>query len=263
VIILTSNKLILLAVVIVILIISASLLYILNERSPTSKHIIVNTTSSSFQNISNTQFVNNANTTAAENYSLAVENFEKILGQAREIYLNAIRNNETLPISIDNFSKMLILNSTIVNETTLYMNNTDYTYVILQVYNANNNFTFCPQRIEINNISVELIPKNPSVTYTGGTAFNYMINYDNNSYNATFYFIGFMFSSFNLTASTQNIAQIYLTATTQNAANDLITPTATIPTGVINIYAVTVAVNNELGSPEHISYAYLILIENA
>jgi len=260
VIILTSNKLILLAAIIVILIISASLLYILNGRFPTSKHTAVNT-NSNFQNISTTQFVNNANATMAKNYSLAVQNFKNILEQAREIYLNAIRNNETLSISIDNLSKLLILNSTIVNETTLYINNTDYTYILLQLHNANNNFTFCPQRIEINNVSVELLPKNPSVTYTGGTIFNYMINYDNNTYNASFYFIGFMFSSFNITASAQNIAQIYLTATTQNAANDPITYTATIPTGVINIYAVTIAVNNELGSTEHISYAYLILIE--
>jgi len=236
VIILTSNKLILITAIIVILIISASLLYILNEKSPTSRHIAANTTSSNFQNISTMQFVNNTNTTMSKNYSLAVQNFKNILGQSREIYLNAIRNNETLSISIDNLSKLLILNSTIVNETTLYMNNTDYTYVLLQVYNANNNFTFCPQRIEINTISVELIPKNPSVTYTGGTAFNYMINYENHSYNATFYFIGFMFSSFNLITSTNTIGN--------------------------NIYAVTIAVNNELGSPEHISYAYLILIEN-
>jgi len=261
VIVLASNKLILLATIIVILIISASLLYILNERSPISKHITV-TITNNFQNISTTQCVNNANTTMPENYSLAVENFKNILGQAREIYLNAIRNNETRSISIDNFSKMLILNSTIVNETTLYMNNTDYTYILLQVYNANNNFTFHPQRMEINNILVELTPKNSSVTYTGGTPFDYIINYDCNLYNATFYFVGFMFAQFYLTASTQNIAQIYLTATTQNAANDPITYTATIPTGVINIYAVTIAVNNELGSTEHISYVYLILIEN-
>ena len=258
---LTSNKLILLATIIVILIISASLLYILNERYSISKHIAVNT-SSNFKNINTTQFENNANTTMPKNYSLAVENFKNIIEQAREIYLNAIRNNETSSISIDNFSKMLILNSTIVNGTTLYMNSTAYTYVVLQVYNANNNFTFCPQRIEINNVSVELIPKNPSVTYTGGTAFNYMINYDNNSYNVTFYFVGFMFAQFYLTASTQNIAQIYISPTTQNATNDLMTTTATIPTGVINIYAVTIAANSELGSPEHISYAYLILIEN-
>lgn len=81
-IILTSNKLILLAAIIVILIISASLLYILNGRFPISKHITVNITSSSFKNITTTQFVSNANATVAENYSLVAENFKNILGQA-------------------------------------------------------------------------------------------------------------------------------------------------------------------------------------
>jgi len=262
VIILTSNILILLAAIIVILIISASLLCIF-ERSPTSRHIAVNTTSN-FQNNGATQPVNNANTTMPENYSLAVENFKNILRQAREIYISAIRINESQLISIDNFSKMLILNSTIVNETTLCMNNTDYTYILLQVYNANSNFTFCPQRIEINNVSVELLPKSPSVTYTGGTAFNYMINYDGNLYNVTFYFAGFMFSSFYITASAQNIAQCYIVAATQNAANNFTPPTTTVFTNIVgnDVYAVTIAVNNELGSPEHISYVFLILIKN-
>ncbi|MEB2793792.1 MAG: hypothetical protein LRS41_07060 [Caldisphaeraceae archaeon] len=120
-------------------------------------------------------------------YRLAIKELEKMLEEAKGIYLNALKYNETYEIfpstRYQNLStKMPLLNTTIVNETTIRIGKELYRYVVFRLYNTNNKlgFYFAPKRISIDNIEVKLLPpRNTTVTSTAGPVFNYLIKYGN------------------------------------------------------------------------------------
>jgi hypothetical protein len=148
------------------------------------------------------------------NNSTAVQNTtvlgyaERILVDAKGLYMHAIAMNESYLVDLDNFSKELILNATFINSSTVAIGHAQYKYVILHVYYKG--FDFTPQEIQENGIKVVLIPKPENVTYTGGWEYNYMITYDGKTYNVTLFSIGIMESSFYVLASTQKIGNLYV-----------------------------------------------------
>ncbi len=183
--------------------------------------------------------VNSFVTPNSSSYKLAVRTLKEILREAKNIYLNALEKKETWRILIyepySNFSKTFILNSTIVNETVLYMGNTIYRYVIVSVYNHESKFSFMPQRIRVSNIFVELLPRNKSVTCTGAIPYEYSMNYRGKVYRVSFASIGFVEATKNLVVSTDKVSN--------------------------NIYEVKVTVTGELGSTAYVDKAWLILIK--
>ncbi|WOE51558.1 hypothetical protein [Sulfuracidifex metallicus] len=181
-------------ILIIILIISASLYFIFNHKQ--SQHNLGSITS---------------NSTIGQN-STELDYAKKILIDAKETYLNAIKENKTGIYLIyepySNFSKEFILNATFINGSTVVIGHTLYKFLILHVYYEN--FDYIPQKIQVNGIKVELLPNPSTVTYTGGEAYHYLITYDNKTYNVTLYSIGFVEASYYLTASTQKIGNLYI-----------------------------------------------------
>ncbi len=173
-------------------------------------------------------------------YKIAVRKMKKILEEARNIYLNAIDKNETWKILIykpyTNISKAILLNTTIINETTLVLGNTTYNYIIVHVYDSESKLNFMPQRVQVNNMVVELLPKNKSITYTGGVPYDYLLNLKNKSYRISFLSIGFVKASHYLTISVDKVST--------------------------NIYKVIITVTRELGNTKYVNTIWLILIRN-
>lgn len=204
-------------ILIIILIISASLYSIFNHKQ--SQHNLGSITS---------------NSTISQN-STELDYAKKILIDAKEIYLNATEENKTWMYLIyepySNFSKEFILNATFINRSTVVIGHTLYKFLILHVYYEN--FNYIPQKIQVNGIKVELLPKPSNVTYTGGEVYHYLITYDNKTYNVTLYSIGFVETSYYLTASTQKID---------------------------NLYIVQITTTKELGNTEYVDKLWLILI---
>jgi len=238
--ILISNKLVLISAIIIVSVVSTTLLYILSYGGPPIASRTA--TNSGFQNISSVQSEAYTNVTTVEDhmYRFAVEDLKNFLEEARDIYLNSLRNNGTRAILIyepySNLSKMFILNTTIVNETTLSIDHTAYRYMVVHVYDAESRQNFMPQRIQINSMLIELLPKNKSITYTGMTPYDYLVSYESNSYKVSFLSTSFVEASYYLTVSTDRVNN--------------------------NIYKVRITVAKELGSAAYISVAWLILMKN-
>ncbi len=179
-----------------------------------------------------------SNITATKNpsYKLAVKTLKEISGEAKRIYLDSIRENKTWKFSIDSkLSKAFILNATIVNETMVFIDDTAYRYVIVSIYDAGTGWGFTPQKISIDNISVELLPRNKSVTYTGGQRYNYLVRVGNATCRAGFVSIGFMEATRYLTIGAERVCD--------------------------SIYFLKITVASKLGSTRYVSSARLILIK--
>ena len=236
-----STRLILTLTIIIMLTASIILLYISNQGYPaTTTPITVNTSTSPWNTSSGQAEIKTlTNTTGDEDntYKLAIKEVERILEEARDIYLNALSRNETWAILIrepySNLSRMFILDTTIIDETTLLINHTAYRYLVVHVYDAESKTSFMPQRIQVDSMIVELLPRNNTVTYTGGVIYDYIVSYRGRSFRASFTSIGFVEASYYLTVSTSRISD--------------------------NIYKVEITVASGLGSTAYISKAWLIL----
>lgn len=139
-----------------------------------------------------------------QEYALALKNLKYILNEARKIYTELVEKNESYMMSLDNFSKMFIEKASIINETTIRIGNESYRYVIFMVYNNENNFDFSPQKLVVDDVEVQLLPRNKSVTYTGGLPYHYLIKYEGEVCSVKFFEIGFIIATNNLLGSTIN-----------------------------------------------------------
>lgn len=241
-----SNKLPLIFVFLfVVLIISTAIvLFVFNyKHSFTDMRRATDTNTGSQNTPPHVAYVNNAsNSITIENrtYRLSVKELKKLLEEARNVYLNALRNNETWMIMVyepySNFSKMLISNTTIVNDTTLLIGHTIYKYIVVHIYDAKSRLNFTPQRIQVNSILVELLPRNKSITYTGMVPYDYLVSCKDKIYRISFTSIGFVEASHYLTVSADQVSN--------------------------NMYKVRIVVTRELGSIKYVNVAWLILIKN-
>jgi hypothetical protein len=131
---------------------------------------------------------------------------ERVLVEARELYMHAMAANESNLVGVDPLG--LILNGTFINSTTLAIGHTQYRYVILEVYY--NSFTFFPGEVQGNGIRAVLLPRPRNVTYTGGWVGRHLITYDGETYNVTLFDVPFMESSSYVSASTQEVGGLYI-----------------------------------------------------
>jgi len=139
-------------------------------------------------------------------YGLAVEIMKEVLRDAKP-YLHGVRWNESRGSSVppSELDVALILNSTIVNETTLRVGNTTYEYVVVQAWDDQRNLRVDPEEIKVNNVIIERVPENKSVTTTGGTVYDYLVRVGNRTCRARFYYIGFQVAAGNLTSFSYRI----------------------------------------------------------
>jgi hypothetical protein len=131
---------------------------------------------------------------------------ERVLVEARELYMHAMVANESNLVGVDPLG--LILNGTFINSTTLAIGHTQYRYVILKVYY--NGFAFFPREVQGSGIRAVLLPRPRNVTYTGGWVGRYLITYDGEAYNVTLFDVPFMESSSYVSASTQVVGGLYI-----------------------------------------------------
>ncbi|KUO87383.1 MAG: hypothetical protein AT715_06750 [Thermoproteus sp. JCHS_4] len=131
---------------------------------------------------------------------------ERVLAEARELYVRAVAANESDLVGVDPLG--LILNGTFINSTALAVGHTQYRCVILKVYY--NGFAFFPREVQGSGIRAVLLPRPGNVTYTGGWAGRYLITYDGEAYNVTLFDVPFMESSSYVSASTQEVGGLYI-----------------------------------------------------
>jgi hypothetical protein len=131
---------------------------------------------------------------------------ERVLAEARELYVRAVAANESDLVGVDPLG--LILNGTFINSTALAVGHTQYRCVILGVYY--NGFAFFPGEVQGNGIRAVLLPKPGNVTYTGGWVGRYLVTYDGKTYDVTLFDVPFMGSSSYVSASTQEVGGLYI-----------------------------------------------------
>jgi len=150
------------------------------------------------------------NASAAAQNSTVLGYAEKVLAEARELYENAVETNKGYLVSVDNLSEELILNSTFINGSVMAVGHRLYKYVILQLYYQPENFSYTPQEVQVDGVKAVLLPRPENVTYTGGQEYRYLVTYEGRTYNVTLFFIGPMFSSYYVWASTQQVGNLYV-----------------------------------------------------
>ena len=131
---------------------------------------------------------------------------ERVLAEARELYVRAVAVNGSGLVGVDPLG--LILNGTFINSTVLAVGRTQYRCVILKVYY--NGFVFFPREVRGGGIRAVLLPRPGNVTYTGGWVGRYLITYDGEVYNVTLFDVPFMESSSYVSASTQVVGGLYV-----------------------------------------------------
>jgi hypothetical protein len=131
---------------------------------------------------------------------------ERVLAEARELYVRAVAANESDLVGVDPLG--LILNGTFINSTALAVGHTQYRCVILGVYY--NGFALFPREVQGSGIRAVLLPKPGNVTYTGGWVGRYLVTYDGKTYDVTLFDIPFMESSSYVSASTQEVGGLYI-----------------------------------------------------
>ena len=150
------------------------------------------------------------NASAAAQNSTVLGYAEKVLAEARELYENSVEANRSYLVSVDNLSEGLILNSTFMNDSVIAVGHRLYRYVVLQLYYQPENFSYAPQEVQAGGIKAVLLPRPENVTYTGGQEYRYMITYEGRAYSVTLFFVGPMFSSYYVWASTQQVGNLYV-----------------------------------------------------
>ncbi len=168
-------------------------------------------------------------------YALALENFKHILKEAREVYAELVGKGKLYMMNLDNFSKLFIEKASIVNETTIRIGNELYRYVVFHVYNTKNKFLFDPKKLMVNGIEIRLLPRNRSVTYTGGLPYSYLIMYGSEVCRVRFFEIGFVTANYNLLGSTINPCN--------------------------GIYVLRISVNKDVGCASCASEVWLVLVK--
>jgi hypothetical protein len=131
---------------------------------------------------------------------------ERVLAEARELYVRAVATNESDLVDADPLG--LILNGTFINSTALTVGHAQYRCVILKVYY--NGSAFFPREVQGSGIRAVLLPRPRNVTYTGGWVGRYVITYGGETYNVTLFDIPFMVSSSYVYASTQEMGSLYI-----------------------------------------------------
>ncbi len=172
-------------------------------------------------------------------YFNAVEKLEDILEKARSIYLDALREGRRWEAMIyeplSNFSRLFVLNATIVDWHTLMIGHSVYRYVVVRLYDSADKFSFEPMSIGVDDILVEQLPRNKTVTYTGVVPHSYLVRYKGMTCRAELVSPGFVEATHRLTVRAHRIYG--------------------------NVYLVGLAVSEKLGSTAYVDTVWLVLVK--
>ncbi|MCD6324378.1 MAG: hypothetical protein J7L55_04650 [Desulfurococcales archaeon] len=135
------------------------------------------------------------------------EILKEFLQEAKQVYLNKSCPPEVFTCNhpnVDEFTANLIMNSTI-SENTIILNGKKYAYAVLQLY-WKGKAVINPETVRVDNTTITKASRNETVTYTGGYPTTYIIKTHNETLKITYYYIGFMASSFSMIAHTTQLS---------------------------------------------------------
>ncbi len=122
-------------------------------------------------------------------YRLAVDLMRGELEEAKALYRVAAskKENENALRSLSNISRLLLSDSTVLNETTIRIGNATYDYIVLSVYDYDDphcegDVKFSPDIFRVNDVTARLIPSNwtrGTATYTGIPYSTYVVRIGN------------------------------------------------------------------------------------
>ncbi len=196
-----QRKLLALCVALVAVVVLAALIQYSGLFTGTSK-LSPETPSNSWERESTSSKPSSAPTITVESpqYKLAVSILREVLRGAK-----AYSPKVEPKVKTRELDELLILDSTIVNETTLVIGNTTYEYVVIRAWDHKHHVQVDPEEIVVDDILIKQVPRNKSVTTTGGTPFNYVVHVGNRTCHVTFYYIGFMVATGHLSSNSINI----------------------------------------------------------
>ncbi len=151
------------------------------------------------------QIINQYNTTnnrpEENNSSNNIHLVEDFLREARNVYLNKTCPKDVFTCgnsNVDSLTLKIIFNATIENDT-IVVDGVKYRYMIVGFYDKEKNISIFPEKITApDSISIEYIPRNKSVTYTGGQPYTFLVRVNGETCKFTFWYIGFQISSFSM-----------------------------------------------------------------
>ena len=136
---------------------------------------------------------------------------------------------------LSNFSRLFVLNATIVDWRTLMIGHSVYRYVIVRLYDSADKFSFEPMSIGVDNILVEQLPRNKTVTYTGVVPHSYLVRYNGMACRAKLVSVGFVEATHRLTVRARRVCD--------------------------DVYLVGLAVSEKLGSTAYVDTVWLVLVK--
>jgi len=156
---------------------------------------------------------------------LAIEILRSVVSEARKLLHSQVAHG---------LATELVERSRIVNSSLVLINGAAYRYIVVQAIDAEHRVSIAPQRISIDGVSIELLPRSTSTTFTGGTQYTYLVKLGNRVCRVSFYLIGF-----------------------QIAYASVVTDSESVCNG---IYGVSIFVNPHPGSLESYKGVFLVLI---
>jgi len=121
------------------------------------------------------------------------------LAKAKEAYYafkNKPKSGMSKAVMLDNFSRNIILNSNVINDTVISINNTLYYYAILRFYGGDCPGITARDSYLGSNVHLKLLPTN--VTTTGGRLWIYEININGSRNIVRVYEISFIIGLYRL-----------------------------------------------------------------
>jgi len=135
---------------------------------------------------------------------------EKFLYEARSVYLGKACPRDVFVCNkpnVDNFTLAVIFNATIKGDV-MKINGVRYKFIVVRYYDKEKNVSIFPKKIAHGDICIEYIPRNKSVTYTGGLPYTYIVHVGNKTYKFTFWYIGFFISSFSILGTSYSYSNV-------------------------------------------------------
>jgi len=131
----------------------------------------------------------------------------EFLSRARRVYTEAAASGETRArVSLSGLAETIVTDSSIVNNSFIRVDGKLYRCAVLRFYSRSLGVDIEPARTPLGpDTYIELLPRSPGITYTGGTPYSYLLHTSDESCRFTVWVIGFTIQSYKLYGYTENL----------------------------------------------------------
>jgi len=159
------------------------------------------------------------------NSVLAIEVLKSVISEARKLLPHR---------GVHGLAMELIEGSRIVNSSVVLVNGVAYRFIVVQAMDAEHGVFIAPKRVSVDGVSIELLPRSTSTTFTGGTQYTYLVKLGGRVCRVSFYFVGLQIAYANLVVDSESVCD--------------------------DIYGVSIFVNPHLGSLKEYKGVFMLLI---